>query len=667
MTRFCCAAALVAAAAAVVAPCLAGEGAVAPVEHAIEAQLDPASGELAVTDVLSVRGREALTFQIAPWLEIERATLDGGSVEPQGHSGVWRIPLPDADAHRVELRLRGVVPALPPTGPNRATPPAASGPEGSFLSGHAGWFPVTDDDWTAFRLTVEVPVPFRAVSSGRLEQELLGETLNRAVFAADYPAEPPALFAGPYSVRERDSDGVRIRTYFHAELAGLADDYLRDSGGFLARYREEIGAYPFPNFHVISSPLPVGMGFPNLTYVGRAVLPLPFMRGRSLAHEVLHNWWGNGVAIDHATGNWAEGLTTYMADYALMEEEGAEPAQEMRLAWLRDFAALPAGRDVPVTAFTGKRHDAGQVVGYNKVAFIFHMLRRELGDETFSKGLRLFWQQQRFRIAGWSELRQAFESAAGRDLSQFFEQWLERVGAPRLNLGEVRLIEEGGAYRIQLSVRQDAPAYRLAVPVAIDTDAGPLRRQIVLEGAETTTTLVAAAAPSAVHLDPNYELFRRLLPGEAPTILRDVTLAEDAWTFVVAESADAEQTARQLAERLLDTAARFGPADASEVPPDPLLIIGITPQVKAFLSRVGLDAVPESLAGRGTARVWTARQSTGAPLLVVAADDATALAALLRPLPHYRGKSFLVFDGRRAAETGIWPVRHSPLSHRFDR
>jgi hypothetical protein len=98
-----------------------------------------------------------------------------------------------------------------------------------------------------------------------------------------------------------------------------------------------------------------------------------------------------------------------------------------------------------------------------------------------------------------------------------------------------------------------------------------------------------------------------------------------------------------------------------------MLIIGITQQVKSFLSRVGLDAVPESLDGRGTARVWTARRNSGAPLLVVAADDAAALEALLRPLPHYRGKSYLVFEGRRAAETGIWPVLQSPLSRRFDR
>jgi hypothetical protein len=648
-------------------PCLAAGDATAPVHHTIEAQLNPDSGNLEVTDILTVRDRAALEFRLAPWLEVKGLLLDGQRAGIAGAGGVWRVPLPDTGAHRVELRLRGVVPPLPPVNRRGASPSAVSGAEGSYLSGYAGWIPVTGDDWTAYRLTVEVPAPYRAVATGRLEEEVLGETANRAVFSADYPAEPPALFAGPYTVRERQENGIRMRTYFHRELEELSAGYLDDAGRYLLRFQEQIGPYPFQDFHIISSPLPVGLGFPNLTYVGRMVLPLPFMRGRSLAHEVLHNWWGNGVAVDYASGNWAEGLTSYMADYALAAEEDAGKALEMRLGWLRNYAALPADRDIPVTSFTSKRHDAGQVIGYDKVAFIFHMLRNELGEEVFTNGLRLFWQRQRFRIAGWSELRRAFEEVAGQDLAWFFDQWLRRTGAPRVTLGDVRMREEGNAFQVTLIIRQDSPVYRLAIPVAIDTDAGQERRRIVLDAMETTATLNLNARPSAVHIDPEHDLFRRLLPGEAPPILRDVTLAANTVTVIAADEAAAARSARQLAERLLDTPVQMGPADPSELKRAPLLIVGITAQVEAFLARAGLGGVPDSLADRGTAWVWTARRGNGEPLLVVAADDVQALEALLRPLPHYGGKSYLIFDGRRAIDTGTWPVSQSPLSRRLFR
>jgi hypothetical protein len=648
-------------------PCLAAGDAAAPLHHNVKAQLDPGSGNLEVTDILTVRGRAIVEFRLAPWLAVESLLLDGQRTEATATGDIWRLPLPDSGTHRIEVRLRGVVPPLPAGGRPGASPSAVSDEEGSYLSGHAGWIPVTDDDWVAYRLEVEVPAPYRAVATGRLQAETLGETTNRAVFTADYPAESPALFAGPYTVRERYEHSIRMRTYFHQEVDDLSAGYLDDAGRYLLRFQERIGAYPYSDFHIISSPLPVGLGFPNLTYIGRMVLPLPFMRGRSLAHEVLHNWWGNGVAIDYASGNWAEGLTTYMADYALAVEEGAGKALEMRLGWLRNYAALPAERDVPVTAFTAKRHDAGQVIGYDKVAFIFHMLRDELGEAAFTDGLRLFWRQQRFRVAGWSELRQAFEEAAARDLGWFFHQWLWRTGGPRLTLDDVGLREDGNAFRVTLTIRQDSPVYRLAIPVAIDTLAGQERGRIVLDALETTATLDLNARPTEVHIDPDYDLFRRLLPEEAPPILRDVTLAADALTVIAADEAAADRTARQLAERLLDTAVQLAPDDPSKLEQAPLLIVGTTPQVEAFLAKTGLDGIPDSLVGLGTAQIWTARRDSGEPLLVVAADDLQALEALMRPLPHYGGKSYLVFDGRRAIDTGIWPIVQSPLSRQLVR
>ena len=82
---------------------------------------------------------------------------------------------------------------------------------------------------------------------------------------------------------------------------------------------------------------------PTLTYLGIDVLRLPFIRATSLGHEVLHNWWGNGVYPDWQSGNWSEGLTTFLADYAYKEEESEAAAREMRIGWLRDYAAVPPG------------------------------------------------------------------------------------------------------------------------------------------------------------------------------------------------------------------------------------------------------------------------------------------------------------------------------------
>jgi hypothetical protein len=60
---------------------------------------------------------------------------------------------------------------------------------------------------------------------------------------------------------------------------------------------------------------------------------------------------------------------------------------------------------------------------------------------------------------------------------------------------------------------------------------------------------------------------------------------------------------------------------------------------------------------RGSAQVWAGRDAAGRPYVVIAARDAVSLKALERGLPHYGKQSWLVFEGARALEKGVWPPR----------
>ena len=59
--------------------------------------------------------------------------------------------------------------------------------------------------------------------------------------------------------------------------------------------------------------------------------------------------------------------------------------------------------------------------------------------------------------------------------------------------------------------------------------------------------------------------------------------------------------------------------------------------------------------------VWTARLANDAPVLVVSAESTAELQALLRPLPHYSGQSYVLFDNGRALSRGLWPLSRGAL------
>jgi aminopeptidase N len=214
---------------------------------------------------------------------------------------------------------------------------------------------------------LSVPGDQRALVAGRLLKEELPLARGdryRADFEFAHPADGIDLMAGPWIIREQmmaraGAEPLRLRTYFTRDLdriKGLADSYLDETRAHLESYAAAIGAYPFRGFSVVASPLPTGFGMPTLTYLGAEVLKLPFIRATSLGHEILHNWWGNGVLVDYASGNWAEGLTTFMADYAYQERISAAAARALRLGWLRDFAAVPVASRQTLASFRSRTH-----------------------------------------------------------------------------------------------------------------------------------------------------------------------------------------------------------------------------------------------------------------------------------------------------------------------
>ena len=626
----------------------------AGVHHDLEVTLDPAARKLEVVDRLRLPPGEHM-LRLAPALAVGEASAGGKPLAVERRGEALRLTVPDG-AGEVVLRYAGTLaPLSPDARGNGSVAGPMAGEDGAFLPGGSGWLPsATGDEPPTWRLSVRVPAPFVAVATGRLVEEARGGNGFHAVFAEDRKVEEPSLFAGPWQVKERRYGDLRLRTYFHPEQAGLADDYLDVTARTIDEQSRRIGPYPFTGFSIVSAPLPVGLGFPGLTYIGRQVMPLPFIRAQSLPHEILHNWWGNGVRVGEG-GNWCEGLTTFMADYAAAESRGPDAARAMRLDWLRDYAALPADRDSALTAFRVKVHDASQIVGYGKAAMLFHMLRAEIGESAFMGGIRRFWADHKFQDAGWADLRRSFEVSSGRDLGPFFEQWLDRTGAPTLRVAGATV--DGNA--VTVTLQQGSPTYALTVPVAVETEHGTRWGRIKLDGREATATIPANAPPKAVTVDPAFDLFRRLAPGEAPPILRDVTLDHAANTVIAADG-DAAEAARALAEKLADGKPRIVAPDRTD-PVAPLALIGTTEEVDRLLALYRLPPVPDSLAKRGTARVWAFRSPRGRAALAVAADDAAALQALLRPLPHYGRQSWLVFNGSKAEDRGVWPAGASPL------
>ncbi|WP_295458136.1 M1 family aminopeptidase [uncultured Thiodictyon sp.] len=662
------------------------------VDHAMEITLDPAAGTLTVTDRLTLPpGLDAVDLVLhdglAPRVLSADATLE--PVEPQAqdeHLTTLRLRLAPAAKGTVTLAYggtirHGLVAVREGMGRERQESVGTIGPDGVFLDGASGWYPRVPGTLQRFDLRITAPPGWNAISQGAGPDR---QGFAGSAWTETQPQDDIYLVAAPFTLY-RDQD-ERAQVWLRAPNEPLAARYLAATREYLDLYSRLIGPYAYAKFALVENFWESGYGMPSFTLLGPAVIRLPFIIDTSYPHEVLHNWWGNGVFVEERTGNWSEGLTTYLADHLMKEREGQGAAYRRdALQTYADFVHSEA--DFPLTAFRARHGEASQAIGYGKSAMLFHGLRVQLGDAAFVQGLKRFYADNRLRAAGYADLRRAFEATSGRDLKDYFTTWTTRTGAARLALTAVRSDRtQTGAYQVSgrvLQTQREAP-FPLTVPVVVHQVEGPPQRTLVeLTGREGRFAIDVPTAPVRLAVDPEFDCFRTLEPGESPVALGGLFGAEQGLILLPG----AAQPALLSAYRALATAWQGGhpqwrvalDQDQPALPADRAVwVLGwenrFIHDFAAGAAGFSLDPAARTLAIAGTpvalgadASLALTRVRDGSPLGLLATDDPTALPGLARKLPHYGKYGYLVFAGAAPDNRlkGQWPPGDSPLIQWF--
>ena len=666
------------------------------VHHEMRIRLDPDHHRIEGVDTLSIRPASIASpiLYLNPRATDLRMEVNGQPItfERIGAALHPRVPDETREApYRLTItygvRFDDPVPVRPLNADNPGYGVTGTiSPTGTLLLDGAGWYPRTDADRTTFQLRVEAPAGTIAVTAGRSLGHLTDRNRTVSTWQIDSPVRGLSLSAGPYLVKERTVGELTAATYLLPENAELADQYLAAIERYLLFYTDLFGPYPFEKFAVVENFFPTGFGFPSYTLMGSRVLRLPFIIGTSLGHEIAHCWWGNGVYVDGTGGNWSEGLTTYIADYLYRERESAESAREYRRQILRNYATLVnTENDFPVGQFQSRINPQTKTIGYDKCAMIFHMLRRRLGEEVFWGSLRDIYREYLFKPVAWHQIRESFERRTAADLKDFFAQWIDRDGAPRLALHDVITGKENGRWRTRGKLLQDGPPYYDAeVEISLNSAVENVLFKVLTTGSEAVSEfeIESAEPPKSLVVDPEVNFFRMLDRSEIPASINTLKGA-DAVLVVLADGT--EEIFRPLATVLtqslgLDNYRVVGENQVSSTafPNNDILLIGYGGAAANLLADSdrpdGLTFTDNQFSvGDQTYRnpsdsffgVFDHRFDSGRtvalflPLSTASAEEAA------RKITHYGQYSYLVFSGGQNRTKGTWPIEKSPLMHRF--
>ena len=566
--------------------------------------------------------------------------------------------------------------------------PGIISPEGIFLSGSTFWYPHFVNELVTFRMDVELPAGWSSVSQGSRTKHDTSANSRRDVWMIEKPQEEIYLISSEFTEYGQAAGAVEAMAFLRQPDPQLAQKYLDTTAQYLEMYRKLLGQYPYSKFALVENFWETGYGMPSFTLLGSKVIRFPFILHSSYPHEILHNWWGNGVYTDYEKGNWAEGLTTYLADHLIKEQQGA--AVEYRRSVLQkytNYVTANKDKDFPLTEFRSRYSAVTEAVGYGKTMMLFHMLRRQLGDQVFIKSLNQFYRKYKFKVASFDDVATTFNNVTDDPLKPMFEQWVKRGGAPSLQVSQAVAKPKGDGYVLSATVEQtqEAAPYRLKLPIAVHMEgvANAYQTSIDIDTDKYHLDLRFPARPVLLDVDPEFDVFRTLDHNETPPAMSQVFGAEQVLVVLPAAAsepirlgysdlANSWQKGRsvQLDIRLDNELAEL-PADRA------VWLFGWENRFRHIIKKALSDydfvdkeetvyiESTEMRRGQHSIVVMARHPSNSAHALAwLATDNVSAMPGLGRKLPHYNKYSYLGFTGDEPTNVfkGQWPVVNSPMS-----
>lgn len=382
------------------------------------------------------------------------------------------------------------------------------------------WYPLVEG-LCIYRLKAVLPEGYTAISEA--EKITIDKRDNGVEFSFEFPhplndEDGISLIASRNFAVSKDSySGIEIFTYLFPEEAHFAKIFIEHAIRYLKTYEKLLGKYPYKRLSIVEHFEQAGYSMPSYILLGKEDFKLP-IEMTPLGHEIVHQWFGNYVYTDYDSGNWNEGLTIYFADHSYEEQKGAGWKCRQRI--LSGYKShVREEFEFPLSEFSGKYDLASRSIGYGKAAMVVHMLRKAVGNKLFYASIRDFIGENKFRVATWDDLKNSIEKNTGRDLSRFFDQWIEKKGTPELSIENIRIKRLQKQFSIAFDLIQKTTDFRLPVPVTFYARDKKTTKTFILDKSRAGFNIILPEKPNEIVIDEDYDLFRALTNEEDPPTL----------------------------------------------------------------------------------------------------------------------------------------------------
>jgi len=307
------------------------------------------------------------------------------------------------------------------------------------------WFPCFDN--FVERCTFDFLITSKPNQKTYCNGDLVLEIEENGTLTRSWKIEQPipsylACFAaGPYVSWKRNYDSIPV------EIAAAASDTNKVASTFqhlpqaIACFKHWYGPYLWSKIGYSLVPFNSGaMEHATNVAIGRPFIDGSLNYETLWAHELSHHWWGDLATCSTAEDMWLnEGWAVFSEHLFTEWVYGPAKYREAVESNFLDVLEKAHVTEGGYRAVSGLPHDLtyGTHV-YNKGAVVAHNLRGYLGDSLFRAGIRAALEATHFEDWSSAELRDLMSAATGKDLTDFFENWVFSPGFSHFSIDSVQ-------------------------------------------------------------------------------------------------------------------------------------------------------------------------------------------------------------------------------------
>lgn len=445
-------------------------------------------------------------------------------------------PLRAGEASRVQIAYRVVRPKLGMyfIAPDRRYPerPTQVWTQGQDEYSRY-WFPCHDapQEKATTELLATVPEGFFALSNGRLMARRRSAGTRRITYhwRMSVPHSPylVTLAVGRFAELRDRWNGIPILYYCER---GREADIRRAFGKTpkaMAFFSRATGIrYPYEKYAQVAVAEFIFGGMENTTATTQTDTVLHEERARPeageiatglMAHELAHQWFGDLLTCTDWSHAWLnESFATYFDALFVQHDRGEDEFQMVMEANRQAYLEEDANRyRRPIV--TNLWRDPGDLFDrhlYEKGACVLHMLRYMLGEDPFWRAIRHYVRAHQGHSVETGDLVASIQTATGKNLRRFFDQWIYRAGHPEYR---VQYWWDPQAREANLVVAQtqktgdETPLF--SMPVEIDFDFGRVGKRSFRETVEERRhhfTYPLPREPLMVRFDPGHWILKKV-------------------------------------------------------------------------------------------------------------------------------------------------------------